>query len=49
MPRLRGEGIQREAAFGSIGSRRPLAPAAAPDASSILRGPVEGLGDELNE
>lgn len=49
MPRLRGEGIQREAAFGSIGSRRPLAPATTPDASSILRGPLEGSGGELNE
>jgi hypothetical protein len=47
MPRLRGEEVQREAAFGSIGSRRPLAPAAAPDASPILRGPT-GAGCGVN-
>jgi hypothetical protein len=47
-PWAEGEGIQREAAFGSIGSRRPLAPAAAPDASPILRGPTGGRGGGLD-
>jgi hypothetical protein len=44
MPRLRERGDQREAASGRFGSCRPLAPAAAPDASSILRGPTRKGG-----
>jgi hypothetical protein len=44
MPQAERRGaFSEEAAFGSIGWGRPLAPAAAPGAV-ILSGPVEGLG-----